>query len=186
MKKTILILLGVAVLVSIVYYTDRKLAPVQAVGDHPAKVSEVPNGVSFKSLDGKSVNLSDLRGKVVFVDFWETTCGPCKIEIPWLIELQQKYQAQGLTILGVAMDTDGKSVVAPWVAKERFDVNGVQLPINYPIVLGDDKSVESLGQELVGFPTTVLISRDGKIIKTTLGLVSFDEIEKDIKSQLGT
>lgn len=185
MKKTILILLGVAVLVSIVYYTDRKLAPVQTAAAPLAKPSEVPSGVSFKALDGGDVKLADMHGKVVLVDFWETTCGPCKIEIPWLIELQQKYQARGLTILGVAMDTEGKSVVAPWVAKERFDVNGAQLPINYPILLGDDKSVEALGQELVGFPTSVLISRDGKIIKTTLGLVSYDEIEKDIKTQLG-
>ena len=186
MKKTVLILAGVVALVAAVHFIDVKLANTQkASAAPPSPMSEVKSDVSFKDLDGKEVNIADMRGKVLLVDFWETTCEPCKIEIPWLIELQQKYESKGLTILGVAMDTDGKSVVAPWVAKQRFDVNGTKLPIDYPILIGNDKAAQSLAPDLVGYPTSVLISRDGKIVKTTLGLVSFDEIENDIKKQLG-
>ena len=185
MKKTIGILIGVAALVAVVYYTDRKLAPVQISAASPAKPSDVPPSVMFKDLSGKDVSISEMRGKVVLVDFWATWCEPCQIEIPWLIELQQKYGTKGFTIIGVAMDESGQKAVDPYLAKTRFDVNGQKLPINYPVLIGNDRSAETLAPEMVGYPTSVLISRDGKIIKTTIGLVSFDEIEKDIKTQLG-
>jgi len=185
MKKTALILIGVAVLVAVVYYTDRKLAPVQTAAAPASAPSDVPPSVSFKDLSGKDVKIADMRGKVVLVDFWATWCEPCQIEIPWLIELQQKYGSDKFTIVGVAMDTSGQKAVDPYLAKTRFDVNGQKLPINYPILIGNDQGADALAPTMVGYPTSVLISKDGQIVKTTLGLVSYDEIEKDIKTQLG-
>lgn len=80
--------------------------------------------VTFSKLQGGDLPLDSLRGKVVLVNFWATWCEPCREEIPWLIEFQDKYASQGFTILGVAMDTGGKSVVKPFVDKTEFPVNG--------------------------------------------------------------
>jgi len=139
------------------------------------------SGLTFKDLSGKVVNIEDYRGKVVWLDFWQTWCDPCKIEIPWLIEFQTKYASRGFTVIGVAGDPEGVSKVAPFLQKERFDVNGQQLAINYPIVLGTDAITDRFGVDAL--PTGLLISRDGHLIKTTVGLVSRDEIIKDIEAQ---
>ncbi len=138
---------------------------------------------TVKDLEDHDVSLSQFKGKVVLVNFWATWCGPCKIEIPWLVELQDKYAARGFTVLGVAMDEEGKSAVAPFVRKERFKVDGTAQSVNYPIVLGNDATSDKFGG-LIGFPTSVLISKDGRVVKRVDGLVSYDEIDKAIQSQL--
>ncbi len=140
-------------------------------------------GFTLKDLEDHDVSLSQFKGKVVLVNFWATWCGPCRIEIPWLVELQGKYAARGFTVLGVAMDEEGKSAVAPFVRKERFEVGGTSQSMNYPIVLGNDATADKFGG-LLGFPTSVLISKDGRVVKRVDGLVSFDEIDKAIQSQL--
>ena len=76
----------------------------------PTKLADEP-AVTFKDLQGKDLPLDSLKGKVVLVNFWATWCEPCRAEIPWMIEFQQKYGSKGFTMLGVAMDDDGKSVV---------------------------------------------------------------------------
>jgi len=139
--------------------------------------------VTFKDLDGKDGTLAQYKGRVVLVNFWATWCDPCYVEIPWLIEMQQKYEPKGFTVLGISMDEEGKSAVAPFLAKERFNVNGQKLPMNYPIVIGNDSVADKFGG-LLGYPTSFLISRDGKIIKKIQGLVSYEEITKAIESQL--
>ena len=95
----------------------------------------------------------------------------------------ETYRDKGLVVLGIAMDEEGKSVVAPFIAKERFDVNGQKLPMSYSILIGNDAAANQFGG-LLGYPTSYLISRDGKIIKKIQGLVSYDEISKAIESQL--
>ena len=139
--------------------------------------------LTLKDVDGKDVSLSNYKGKVVLVNFWATWCIPCREEIPWLIEMQQMYSAKGFTVVGLAMDEAGKSVVAPFVAKERFTVNGHQLPMSYPILIGNDDAAEKFGG-LLGYPSSVLISRDGKQIQHVTGLISYQEITTAIKSQL--
>ena len=138
---------------------------------------------TLKDLEDHDVSLSQFKGKIVLVNFWATWCGACRIEIPWLVELQGKYAARGFTVLGVAMDEEGKSAVAPFVRKERFEVGGTSQSMNYPIVLGNDATADKFGG-LLGFPTSVLISKDGRVVKRVDGLVSFDEIDKAIQSQL--
>ena len=124
-----------------------------------------------------------LKGKVVVVNFWATWCEPCQIEIPWLIEMQQKYGPRGFVILGIATDDDGKSVVAPFVAKERFDVNGKKESMSYKILIGNEDAADKFGG-LFGYPTSILISKDGKQIKRITGIISPDEMTKLIESQL--
>jgi cytochrome c biogenesis protein CcmG/thiol:disulfide interchange protein DsbE len=139
--------------------------------------------VTFKDLAGNDVKLRDLKGKVVVINFWATWCEPCQIEIPWMIGFQEKYAERGFTLLGVAMDDEGKSVVAPYVEKTEFDVDGHQMKMNYPILIGDDDLSSKFGG-LIGLPTTVVVGRDGKIHKRFIGLVSHDELEKEIKELL--
>jgi len=139
--------------------------------------------MEMKSLEDSRVTVGDYHGKVVLVNFWATWCDPCRVEIPWLIELQNKYGAQGFTVLGIAMDEEGKSVVAPFVAKERYEVNGQRLPMNYPIVVGNEKVAEKFGG-LLGYPTSILISRDGKVLKRTTGLIDYEATTKMIEGAL--
>ena len=123
---------------------------------------------------GATVNLADYKGKVVLLDFWATWCGPCKIEIPWFIEFQRKYKDQGFTVLGVAMDEEGWSIVKPFAEKYKM---------NYPLLLGNDEAATAFGGVEV-LPTTFLIDRQGRIVATHLGLVSKDEFENGIKGLL--
>jgi thiol-disulfide isomerase/thioredoxin len=139
--------------------------------------------VTFKDLQGKDVKLAALKGKVVVVNFWATWCEPCQIEIPWMIGFQQEYADKGFTLLGVAMDDEGKSVVGPYVEKTQFDVDGKKMTMNYPIVIGNDDLSSKFGG-LIGLPTTMVVGRDGKIHKRFLGMVSHDELEKEIKELL--
>jgi cytochrome c biogenesis protein CcmG/thiol:disulfide interchange protein DsbE len=139
--------------------------------------------LTLKDLDGKDVSLSEYKGKVVLVNFWATWCEPCRVEIPWLIAMQQKYGPKGFVLIGIALDEEGKSVVAPFVAKERFDVDGQKLPMSYKILIGNDDAADKFGG-LFGYPTSILISRDGKQIKRVTGMISEDEMNKAIESQL--
>jgi|GEM_PF-615550 len=141
-----------------------------------------PN-VTFPELTGGNLQLSSLKGKVVLVNFWATWCDPCRGEIPELIDIQKKYAKQGFTVLGVAMDDEGKKVVQPFVQNTSFDVNGAQEKMSYPIMIGNEDIAEKFGG-LIGFPTSVLISRDGKIVKRFIGAVGEQEFEKYIKAQL--
>src|SRR5579872_4772530 len=129
---------------------------------------------SLESLDGKTMKLSDLRGKAVLLNFWATWCGPCKIETPWLVEMQKEYGAQGVQVVGVAMDDSGKDEIAKF-AKD--------MGVNYPVLLGK----EAVGDDYGGVPAlpeTFFISRDGKIVDKIIGLRGKAEIEDSIKKAL--
>jgi cytochrome c-type biogenesis protein len=189
-RKTVLIVATVALLIAVTALADRATRlPKQNTEAAGAaipneKVAGLPAPeLTLKDLDGKDVSLSEYKGKVVLVNFWATWCEPCRIEIPWLIEMQQQYGPKGFVILGIAVDEEGKSVVAPFVAKEKFDVNGQQLPMSYKILIGNDDAADKFGG-LWGYPTSILISRDGKQIKRVTGMISPDEMNKAVESQL--
>jgi cytochrome c biogenesis protein CcmG/thiol:disulfide interchange protein DsbE len=135
----------------------------------PTALGPAPT-VSFQNLEGQTVNLSQYHGKVVLVNFWATWCEPCRSEIPELIQFQKEYGSKGFTVLGVAMDQEGKSVVAPFVAKPQFEVGDQKVAMNYPIVLGNDKIATKFGG-IIGLPTSYVISKDGKIIKRVIGVI---------------
>ena len=188
MKKVLLIVITVIFLIGVTIKLDKatRLKPKGSVSNTvkaDANAGTPAPDVTFKDLDGKDVPLSSYRGQVVLVNFWATWCDPCYVEIPWLIEMQQKYGSKGFTVLGIALDDEGKSDVLPFLAKERFNVNGQKLPMNYPIVLGNDDVATKFGG-LLGYPTSFLISKDGKEIKKIQGLISYEEITKAIESQL--
>ena len=189
--KTLLVVATVLALVAGTYFADkatRVKAKTADVGDTVLKAdnpkADLPEPeLTLKDLDGKDVSLSEYKGKVVLVNFWATWCEPCRVEIPWLIEMQKKYGDKGFVILGIALDEEGRSVVAPFVGKERFDVNGQKLPMSYPILIGNDDAADKFGG-LFGYPTSILISRDGKQIKRVTGMITPDEMSKAVESQL--
>jgi cytochrome c-type biogenesis protein len=153
-------------------------------GSHNVGVAEkdLPDepAVTFTDLQGANVSLGNLKGKVVLVNFWATWCDPCFAEIPTLITLQQKYGAKNFELLGVAMDDDGKSVVTPFVQTRKFDVQGQQLNMNYHIVLGNDDITSKFGG-LLGYPTTIVISPDGKIDRKIVGALNLGDMENEIE-----
>ena len=130
----------------------------------------------LKSIDGKSYKLADLRGKAVLLNFWATWCPPCKIEIPWFIELQRQYADQGLVVVGVAMDddTNKQKVVSEFAS---------QMKIDYPILLGTDQVADQYGG-VDALPTTFFIGRDGRIVRRVMGLAGHSEFEEAIQAAL--
>lgn len=188
MKKMLLVIATVLALIVGTYFADKatrvkaKANNTVMKADNPYPDLSVPE-LTLKDLDGNEVSLGEYKGKVILVNFWATWCDPCRVEIPWLIEMQQKYGPKGFVILGIALDEEGKSVVAPFVAKERFDVNGAKEPMSYKILIGNDDAADKFGG-LFGYPTSILISRDGKQIKRVTGIISTDEMSKAIESQL--
>lgn len=193
MTKTLLVVGTVLALIVGTYFADKatrvktSVAGTAMKSDGAALDSQAAGQpepqLTLKDLNGTDVSLSDYKGKVVLVNFWATWCEPCRVEIPWLIEMQEKYGPKGFVILGIALDEEGKSVVAPFVAKERFDVNGSKEQMSYKILIGNDDAADKFGG-LFGYPTSILISRDGKQIKRVTGMISPDEMAKAVESQL--
>lgn len=186
MKKVVIIVFTVLILVGLTIYVDRATRlpskPSLSLTTAAATaVSKPAPELKLKNLEGKDFALADLKGKVVFVNFWATWCGPCQEEIPSLIDMQNKYAAKGFTVLGIAMDEEGKRVVAPFVANEKYEVNGQKMLINYPIVIGTDEAADKFGG-ILGYPTSFLISRSGKQIMKFQGPPDPAIVEKAVQS----
>jgi len=129
---------------------------------------------ALKDSAGKTVKLSDYRGKVVLLNFWATWCAPCKIEIPWFVEFQQRFQGQEFEVLGVSMDEDGWDSVRPYMAQHK---------LNYPVVIGGD-TIERMFGGVDDLPTTFLMDRNGSIAKKHIGLISKNTWEDEITALL--
>ena len=124
--------------------------------------------------DGQTVKLSDFKGKVVILDFWATWCPPCRAEIPGFIALQKQYAAQGLTVVGVSLDTDGPSVVKSFMKR---------IGMNYPVVLGNEKTAADYGG-ITAIPTTFVLDRNGNIVSSHQGFASQVVFESEIRPLL--
>src|SRR5262245_5562949 len=103
---------------------------------------------------GKAIDLQAFRGKVIVLNFWATWCAPCRTEIPWLVEISHAHRDAGLVVLGVSVDED-VARIAPFAAR---------LGMDFPVLVGRDAQDfrEAFGP-LLGFPTTLLITRGGDI-----------------------
>ena len=137
--------------------------------------SQAPD-FTLPTLDGNNLSLSSLRGKAVLVNFWATWCGPCKIETPWLVELQKQYGAQGLQVVGVAMDESGKDEIS------RF---AKDMGMNYPVLLGKEAVGDAYGG-VPALPESFFVGRDGKIVDRIIGLRDRSDIEDSVKKALNT
>ena len=128
------------------------------------------------TLDGHRVKLSDYRGKAVLLNVWATWCSPCKVEMPWFVELQKKYGNDGLVILGIAMDDSDAPKIAQFAS---------EMGVNYPVLLGTDKVSEQYGN-VEFLPTSFYIDREGKIVGKGTGLLGRNEIEDNVRKALAS
>jgi thiol-disulfide isomerase/thioredoxin len=129
----------------------------------------------IKDLEGKEVELSTFKGKVILLNFWATWCGPCKAEIPGFVELQAKYRDQ-LTVIGYSVDDDAPKARA--FAQEY--------KMNYPILLGEGREdVQDAYGPIWGIPASFIISKDGKVCKKHLGIAPKAVFEKEIAALIG-
>jgi cytochrome c biogenesis protein CcmG/thiol:disulfide interchange protein DsbE len=129
---------------------------------------------TLQDAHGRDVSLSELRDKVVLLNFWATWCGPCKIEMPWFVEFQRKYKDRGFTVVAVSLDEEGWEVVKPFAE---------QLNLNFPVVVGTDEMGDKFGG-VTALPTTFMIDIQGRIASQHTGLVSKGTYEEEIEKLL--
>jgi cytochrome c biogenesis protein CcmG/thiol:disulfide interchange protein DsbE len=142
----------------------------------PARGSTAPDfQLAVLQGKGKTLQLSSLKGKAVLVNFWATYCDPCKVEMPWLADLQKKYGPQGFQILGVVMDDPGEKTIVDFANK---------MGVNYPVLVGTEKVADLYGG-IDGLPMSFFLDRDGKVTDRVLGLEDESLIEASIKKSLG-
>jgi cytochrome c biogenesis protein CcmG/thiol:disulfide interchange protein DsbE len=167
-------LLAACIGVSILWSGCNSSKPVRAASSssHSDKERKAAPEFELKDADGKTVRLSDYKGKVVLLDFWATWCGPCKIEIPWFIEFERQYKDKGFAVIGVSMDEEGWTVVKPFVT---------ELAINYRVLQGNDSTADLYGG-VSALPTTFLIDREGRVAWKHEGLAGKDDFEDRIKN----
>jgi peroxiredoxin len=139
---------------------------------------------SLNDLNGKKVSLADFRGKAVLLNFWATWCAPCKVEIPWFLKLRDQYAAQGFEIIGVSSDDlDNDDKARFFTQKAEIAKFVEQQKMTYPVLLDGDAISHPYGG-VDSLPTSFFIDRKGTVVAQTVGLVSRDEVEADIRKAL--
>lgn len=177
MKRNGWILGLLAIVVALMVTAPRFLKPRHHGGlTTPVVAGHVAPDFELKDINGKMVKLSDFRGKAVVLNFWATWCPPCKTEIPWFEDLQDKYGNQGLEIVGVALDDSSDNEIAEF-AKD--------MKMNYPVLIGKEETSDLYGG-VEALPTTFYIDRSGKIMTSVPGLVDRQEIEANVVKALNS
>ena len=148
-----------------------------AAADAKASGKSAPLNFTLKDMNGVDVKLASFKGKPIVLNFWATWCGPCRAEIPALVELQKQYAGEGkdVVILGISVD-DPVDKLKPYAA---------QMKMNYPVLVGAGRDdVQDAFGPLWGIPVTVFIDRDGRIAKKHSGIASKEQFEQEIKALL--
>ncbi len=139
------------------------ITPVQAA----KPLEQLPERMML-DLDDVPLSFSQLKGKVVILNFWATWCPPCRREMPTFIELQEEYGAQGVQFIGVAVDN-------PKMAKRYGSDHG----INFPLLQGEESGLElsmQLGNKRMILPYTIIFDRSGRVISRRKGEIHRQEI----------
>lgn len=124
-------------------------------------------------LNGQSINLASLRGKVVLLNFWATWCAPCLQEMPVFSSWQRQYGSQGFQVIGISMDDESES------ARKLVE----KLKIAYPVAMGDARLGERYGG-ILGLPMTFLIGRNGKVKAQFQGEADLKAMEANLGAAL--
>lgn len=139
---------------------------------YPAQKVATAKDFTASRLNGETFRLSEQKGKVVLLNIWATWCSPCHAETPEFVELYETYRRQGLVILGVSIDEQGRSVVQPFV--DRYGVT-------YPIIIDDGTIMDKYGPTM-GIPTTYIIDKEGNLRYFAVGPLT----KKELKPRLET
>jgi peroxiredoxin len=164
-------------------------ATTSAPGQQGAHATVVPQASreaapAFQLTDssGMKKQVTDYRGKVVLLNFWATECGGCKLEIPWLIELESAHKSDSFTVVGVSMDTSyegSKSADEAWSKVKPFVLDH---KLNYPVLMGDATLITSYKMGAV--PATYLIDKQGRIAAAYSGIIDKSEVASNIHKLL--
>ena len=142
--------------------------------DSAAMVGKSLPGFRLEDQSGTQLTNLEIEGKVVLLNFWATWCGPCRTEMPWFVEFQDRYRDSGFTVLAVSVDQQGWEVVRPFIEEQG---------LNFPVFVGDRDFGEAFGGVNV-LPTTFIVDRTGKITARHRGLIDKSEYEKEIEALL--
>jgi peroxiredoxin len=159
MKRFILVLLPLV----IVLFVCAEAEKTSIFGDNSSQASDF----TVKDLKGREISLSNYSGKVVFLNFWATWCGPCKAEIPDFIEAYKQYKDKGMEIIGISVDRISPKSVLKFAEKYK---------INYPVVMSTDK-IQKDYEPGPYIPTTIIIDQEGKIRHRHIGYMSKKALE---------
>jgi cytochrome c biogenesis protein CcmG/thiol:disulfide interchange protein DsbE len=142
--------------------TESKLVLPGTAVSNPS--TTMPTDVDVRTVDGRTIKLSNYRGKVLVMDFWATWCPPCRLETPQLARLARENRDRGLEVIGLHIDDRGKS--SPEDIRKFIDHYG----ITYTVGLAtDDMFTSYLGTEDDTIPQTLVFGRDGRLIKHLIG-----------------
>lgn len=130
--------------------------------------------VDFPTLDGDTASLADYRGQVVVLNLWGTWCAPCRREVPDLVDLQDSIASRGAVVVGLAVDSGSPAEIRDFA--ERYG-------IDYPIWRSDSRRVIR-HYRARGYPTTLLIDRDGVIRERYLGAQTTGELLAELRPYL--
>lgn len=136
--------------------------------------TQMPSFALENVRDGKIVNSSSFKGKVLLLTFFATWCGPCVEEVPVLVKLQADMMDAGFSVVGMSVDQQGPALVAKFVEKRA---------INYPVLLAESKTSSDFGG-IYGIPAAFLVNKAGNVVKKYTGYVNHTILEKDIRSLL--
>ena len=143
-------------------------------GSRTASAIMVPHFALPSALDGTIIDSDEYQGRVRLINFFATWCPPCLEEIPNLIDLEDRFGNDGLSVIGLSVDQGGREKVKKFVNKMK---------INYPVLMADEKVSSAFGG-VSGIPVSFLVARDGTLIRRYLGYVDHAVLERDINEVL--
>ena len=144
---------------------EEKVSKVVLPGDSATTAAvRVPSDFDVPTIDGRTIKLSDYRGKVVVLDFWATWCPPCRKEIPQLVRIANQNRDKGVEVIGLHIDDQGRSTTE--AIRQFID----QYSINYTIALASNAMfVAYLGSEETAIPQTLVFNREGRLVTHLIG-----------------
>ena len=175
--KKIFVYLCCAVFFILLPACDRGIENKEKASVRSAAISEaskIPHFALPAAIDGTLIDSDEYDGRVRLINFFATWCPPCLEEVPTLIELDNKYNDKGFSVIGLSVDQGGREVVKKFVEKMK---------IHYSVLMADEAVSDAFGG-VSGIPVSFLVARDGTMMRKYFGYVDHKVLEKDIKELL--